>query len=131
MNTGLQGHKGRKNPFYKSVSFAANGIYMALKTERNVRIHAVISVLVLIAGWILNLTQIEWLFIFLSIGVTISLELVNSALERAVDLATEEYHLLAKQAKDMAAGAVLFFSFISIIIGLVIFVPRLMELIWT
>ncbi|MBM7691802.1 undecaprenol kinase [Peribacillus deserti] len=128
MNMGLHGHKGRKHPFYKSIYFAAIGIYTALKTERNVRIHAVVSILVLISGWVLNLTYTEWLFVLLAIGVTISLEMINSALERAVDLATEEYHLLAKQAKDMAAGAVLVFSLISIIIGAVIFLPRLIEI---
>ncbi|AIY05244.1 diacylglycerol kinase [Planococcus sp. PAMC 21323] len=104
--------------------FAAQGIGTALKREQNIRFHLLAAIIVVIAGWLTVLSYTEWLVVILLIAGMIALEMVNSAIERVVDLATAELHPLAKQAKDMAAGAVLVFAVASAIIGLLIFLPK-------
>lgn len=111
-----------------SFSFAFKGISHALKNELNIKIHGVAAAVVVLLGFWLHLSRLEWVVILLTIGAVISLELVNTAVERTVDLVTKEYHPLAKQAKDLAAGAVLFFAFIAVIIGTIIFLPKLIDL---
>lgn len=88
------------------------------------RVHAFSAGIVLIAGVWTGLDRTEWMLVIMLLGGMLALELVNSALERAVDLVTAERHPLAKQAKDMAAGAVLVFAVTSAIIGLLIFLPK-------
>jgi undecaprenol kinase len=112
----------------KSFSYAFQGILTAIKAERNLKIHFFISLIVLSGSLWLRLSTIEWIFILMAIAGVISLELLNSAIERVVDLATEEVHPLAKQAKDMAAGAVLIYAFLSVVIGFIIFLPKLLEI---
>ncbi|GIN60421.1 diacylglycerol kinase [Robertmurraya siralis] len=126
MNTDYRG----KRPFkakgvLQSFYYAFEGIKHTIMTERNMRIHMLISILVIGTGFILKITALEWLFILIAVGGVISLELINTALERLVDLATNDYHPLAKQAKDVAAGAVMVYALLSIIIGLIIFLPKL------
>jgi undecaprenol kinase len=110
--------------FVRSFGFAAQGIATALKTEQNMRVHTFAAVTVVGAGFLTGLKLTEWLIIVILIGGMIALELVNSAFERTIDLVTSELHPLAKQAKDMAAGAVLVFAVTSAIIGLLIFLPK-------
>lgn len=89
------------------------------------KIHLFFTMLVILLGFFLQVSKVEWVFLLLSIGGVISLELINSSIENLVDLVTDEFHPLAKKAKDMAAAAVFIFSIVSIIIGLIIFIPRL------
>ncbi|WP_346426589.1 diacylglycerol kinase family protein [Bacillus sp. Y1] len=89
------------------------------------KIHLFFTMLVVLLGFLLQVSLVEWVFLLLSIGGVISLELINSSIENLVDLVTEEFHPLAKKAKDMAAAAVFIFSMVSIIIGMIIFIPRL------
>ncbi|MDN5709614.1 MAG: diacylglycerol kinase family protein [Planococcus sp. (in: firmicutes)] len=110
--------------FLSSFRFAAQGVGASIKQEQNMRVHAFSAVIVLIAGIWTGLEPIEWMLVIVLIGGMLALELVNSALERTVDLVTRERHPLAKQAKDMAAGAVLVFAVTSAIIGLLIFLPK-------
>jgi undecaprenol kinase len=117
--------QSRKHPLYKSFYFALRGIAGFARTERNLRIHLCAAVMALTFGWFLEISSIEWLFILAAIAGTISLELVNTAIERTVDLATNEIHPLAKQAKDIAAGAVLIYAMFSVAVGLIIFLPKL------
>ena len=112
------------NRFFRSFRFAAEGIRAALRREQNIRFHFLAALTVLAAGFLTGLSYAEWLVILLCIGGTTALELVNTALERAIDLASPEIHPLAKEAKDMAAGAVLVFAAASGIIGLLIFLPK-------
>ncbi len=88
------------------------------------QVHMLAAVIVVLAGVLTGLGRMEWMLVIVLIGGMLALELVNSALERTVDLVTEERHPLAKQAKDMAAGAVLVFAVTSAIIGLLIFLPK-------
>ncbi|WP_105178564.1 diacylglycerol kinase family protein, partial [Streptococcus suis] len=89
------------------------------------------AILVVLAGLIFQVSVTEWLFLLLSISLVIAFEIVNSAIENVVDLASD-YHfsMLAKNAKDMAAGAVLFVSGFAVLVGLMIFVPKIWALIF-
>ncbi|QOR68984.1 diacylglycerol kinase family protein [Cytobacillus suaedae] len=105
----------------KSFSFATEGLIHAIKRERNLQIHLVISVFVIGLSFYLNITKIEWSIVIILIGGMLSLELMNTAIERVVDLVTKEYHPIAKIAKDVAAAAVLVFALISVVVGSIIF----------
>ena len=109
----------------KSFQYAFSGIKAAILAEKNMRIHLFISMLVIIFGFWFSLTIVEWVVILFAIGGMLALEMINSAIERLVDLVTEEYHPLAKSAKDMAAGAVLIYAITSVIVGLLIFLPKI------
>ncbi|EHG13683.1 undecaprenol kinase [Streptococcus intermedius F0395] len=95
------------------------------------RNHAVSAVVVVLAGFLFQVSAIEWLFLFLSIFLVIAFEIMNSAIENVVDLASD-YHfsIRAKNAKDMAAGAVLVVSGFAVVTGLVIFIPKIWNLIF-
>jgi undecaprenol kinase len=117
-------------PLWKSFSFAISGIHNAILNERNIRIHLIISIFVIGFSIFLSITKVEWLFVIFAIGGMLALELLNTAIERLVDLVTMEYHPLAKQAKDIAAGAVFLYAIFSVIVGFIIFIPRIFKLIF-
>ncbi len=123
--------KWKNRDLVTSLEFAITGLLTAFKEERNMKKHAVSAVLVLIAGLVFRVSLTEWLFLLLSISLVIAFEIVNSAIENVVDLASD-YHfsMLAKNAKDMAAGAVLFVSGFALLTGLIIFVPKIWNLIF-
>ncbi|WP_155973353.1 diacylglycerol kinase family protein [Streptococcus ruminantium] len=114
-----------------SLEFAVTGLLTAFKEERNMKKHLVSAILVVLAGVVFQVTATEWLFLLLSISLVIAFEIVNSAIENVVDLASG-YHfsMLAKNAKDMAAGAVLFISGFALLTGLIIFLPKIWNLIF-
>ncbi|MBL6538836.1 diacylglycerol kinase family protein [Streptococcus suis] len=123
--------KWKNRDLVASLEFATTGLFTAFKEERNMRKHLVSAVLVILAGLIFQVSITEWLFLLLSVCLVIAFEIVNSAIENVVDLASD-YHfsMLAKNAKDMAAGAVLFVSGFAVIVGLLIFLPKIWELIF-
>jgi len=114
--------------FIRGFTYAFSGLWYALRTQRNARVHLAIALLAIIAGIFLRISPIEFAIIFVAIaGVFIS-EMFNTVMELCVDLASPEYHPLAKIAKDVAAGAVLLNAILAVIIGLFIFGPHLWEL---
>lgn len=122
-----------KNPFsfgrlVDSFTYAIQGLWHAVKTEKNFQIHLTAALIVSICGFTFRLSKVEWLFILICIFGMFSLELLNSAIEKTIDLVTEEIRPLAKQAKDMAAGAVLIYAVMTVVIGLIIFIPKIVEL---
>ena len=111
----------------KSFKYAIEGINTGIKQERNMKIHIIIMILVIIFGIILKISKIEWIICIILFGNVISLELVNTAIENAVDLITLEKKPKAKIAKDVAAGSVLIVAITSAIIGLIIFIPKILK----
>ena len=109
--------------FVKSFGYAAQGLLAAMR-EQNIRFHYTSIVVVLIAGLLTGLSVTEWIILVLVMALVVGAELFNTAIERVVDLASPAIHPLAKQAKDIAAGAVLVFAIASVIIGLLIFLPK-------
>ena len=123
--------KWKNRTLVASMEFAITGIITAFKEERNMRKHMVSAILASIAGAVFRISAIEWLFLLLVIFLVITFEIINSAIENVVDLASN-YHfsMLAKNAKDMAAGAVLVISGYAVLTGLIIFVPKIIALIF-
>ena len=120
--------KEKEKPLLKTLSYGFNGILYTLKHERNMVIHFLVMTLVIIAGIVFKITFVEWGVCFVLFALVLSLELMNTALENVVDLVTEEKKQKAKIAKDAAAGAVLVAAIFSVIIGISIFLPRLLSL---
>ena len=108
----------------QSFSAALAGIRLGFGQEIHLKIQLVISILVVILGIVLDVSTTEWIFLILCMTLVISFELINSAIERLADKVTLEKDPLIKSAKDMAAGAVLFASICSFIIGCIIFIPK-------
>ncbi|MDD3221338.1 MAG: diacylglycerol kinase family protein [Clostridia bacterium] len=119
--------KQKKNALYKSFGYAFEGIFAGIKKERNMKIHCLAMVLVLIAGAIFQLSPMKWCLCFVLFGLVMALELVNTSIEAVVDMVTEEQRPLAKLAKDTAAGAVLIAAIMAAVVGFIIFIPELME----
>ncbi|MFA9492589.1 diacylglycerol kinase family protein [Streptococcus sp. E17BB] len=121
--------KWKNSNFINSFEFAWSGIKTSFVQERNMRKHVLSAAVVLLAGLFFKVSTTEWLILLLCIFGVICMEIVNSAIENVVDLASD-YHfsMRAKNAKDMAAGAVLMMSFLAVIVGFIIFLPKLWAL---
>ena len=114
----------KKPPIWKSFGYAFEGIFTCIRKERNMKIHCVMTLLVIRAGFIFHISAAEWCICLTLFGLVMALELVNTAVEAVVDLVTSERRPLAKIAKDTAAGAVLIAAIMAAIAGLVIFLPK-------
>ncbi len=108
--------------------YAAEGVVYALRTQVNMRIHAVVALLVIVAGLTLRISRLDWLFVCMAIAIVMVAELINTAVEAAVDLISPDIHPLAKAAKDTAAGAVLLAAVFAVIIGIFVFYRPLLTL---
>ena len=91
---------------------------------RHAKFYALISPVVFLLSWLLDLSQMEWIIIILCVTLVWVSEMINSAIEYTVDLCSPEFHPLAKKAKDVAAGAVTVMAIVAAIIGLIIFIPK-------
>lgn len=122
---------GKNKNFLESLKHAVQGIVETVHSERNIKIHFVITIAVFFAGILFKINRYEWMSIVICIGLVIGLELLNTSIENAVDLACRlEYHELAKKAKDASAGAVLIVVIMSVIIGMLIFIPKIIEFVF-
>lgn len=108
----------------KSMGFALKGAIKLITTEHSVMVQFSLGILVTIAGFIFNISQVEWLVQTLAIGLVISIEGLNTAVEKVADFIHPEYHERIGFIKDIAAGAVFFAAMTAISIGLIIYVPR-------
>lgn len=113
-----------------SFGYAFQGLWYTLRTQRNARVHLVAALLVVITGFLLHISALEFAILFVVIGTVFVAEMLNTVMEICVDLASPGYHPLAKIAKDVAAGAVLVNAIIAFIVGLCIFLPHLWPLIF-
>jgi len=117
----------------KSFGYAFKGIDDVIEHEPNMKIHVVVAILVVIMAFILKVSIIEWIILVLLIGAVLAAETINTTIENLVDMYTKEYDEKAKIVKDTAAGTVLILAITSAIIGLIIFIPKiiyLLESLW-
>jgi diacylglycerol kinase len=103
---------------------AFNGFKYVFTTQRNAKIHLLISFLVFLCGVFFRISLIQWAAISIVIGLVWAAECMNTGVEKLTDLASPEYHILARVAKDCAAAAVLMASITSVIVGFIVFIPR-------
>ncbi|MDH4139345.1 MAG: diacylglycerol kinase [Coriobacteriia bacterium] len=108
-----------------SFNYAISGIVYALRTQRNMRLHALAAGVVLIAAVTLDVTRFEMILLLLAIALVLTAELANTAIEATVDIAVDLFNPMAKVAKDVAAGAVLIASLNAVAIGYLVFFDRL------
>ena len=114
--------------FFRSLMFAIVGVKQFFSRDRNGQIQTVIGITAIILGFTVSLSSFQWLLVLFCIGLVISLEMINSAIEKYCDLVTTDFHPGIKIIKDVAAGAVLVASLMSLVIGLIIFIPALVKL---
>lgn len=128
----LKDKNTHKNKYFiTSVEFALTGIQTVFKEERNMRKHVFFGVLALLAGFIFQLSHFEWLWLLLAVFLVWIVEIINTVFENVVDMFTDfHFHPIGKKIKDMAAGAVLLTSFFAVIIGLILFVPKIWQLLF-
>ncbi|MEN2465012.1 diacylglycerol kinase family protein [Ornithinibacillus sp. FSL M8-0202] len=120
MNLTLEGKR-------KSIGFtyALNGLKEVFQSEHNFRLHMLSIVLVVIAGCYFDIDTIEWLAVIIVMGLVVTTEMVNTAIEEIINYVKPEIHPAAKKIKDIAAGAVLIASLTALIVGVVIFIPKI------
>lgn len=111
----------------KSFIFALNGLKILILEEHNARIHLVAAILVIIAGILLKISNVEWLAIIFSIGLVFALETINSAIENLADFISPDKNDQIKKVKDLSAGAVLIGAIAALVNGLIIFIPKIIS----
>lgn len=118
----------KNSSFTQSFQCAVSGFVQAFSGERNLKIDTVFAILALALSFAFHIDEYEWLSIIVCIGLVFGFEIMNTAVEAVVDLCSPEIHPLAKRAKDCAAGATLVVALASLIVGLIIFLPRMVAL---
>lgn len=108
-----------------SFNYAVSGIITAIKTEKSMRLHYIIAVIVLLSSLFFDFTRTEFLLLLFAVSLVVISEMINTAIERTIDLITKEFHPLARLVKDVAAGAVLIATLNSLIVGYLLFFERL------
>lgn len=111
--------------FLASFKYAARGIWHSLRHQRNFRLHVSVALAITVLAWLLGLTRFDWIVVIVAIALVLSLELVNTGIESAVDLASPGFHPLAGAAKDAAAGAVLLAAASTAVLGVLVYTPYL------
>lgn len=125
-----EAQKTEWSKFITGFHYAFSGLWYALRTQRNVRVHVVIACLAVAMGIVLRISAVEFTMIFVAITGVFIAEMFNTVIELCVDLVSPAYHPLAKIAKDVAAGAVLLSAILSVVIGLFVLGPHLWVLLF-
>ena len=112
----------------RSFKYAYNGLFYAFKTQHNIWIHTIITILVIVISILLNISIYEWCLIIFAIGLVFSAELINTSIEKLTDLASPDFNEKAKVTKDLSAAAVVLTAFTAVAIGCLIFIPKLYNL---
>ena len=113
---------------FKSQRHALEGILSIVKNERNFRIQLVVAVIVITIGYLLQISHSDWIAVGFLIALVLISEAFNSVIEAVCDTVSEEYRVNIKYAKDVSAGAVLLSAILSIILGLIIFLPYILKI---
>ena len=116
----------KSSSFWASLRYAISGVVYALFSQRNMKIHLIATILVVIAGLFFGLNRVEWALITLTITAVWAAEILNSSVDEIVDLVSPQFDVRAGRAKNMGAGAVLTTAVGAVIIGILIFVPRIL-----
>lgn len=114
--------------FIRSFNYSFQGLKYAYTNEQSLFLHILSTIFVCAISIFFKITGIEWIIILLLIGLVVSFELINTSIEAAIDLCSPEIHPLAKISKDTASAATGFIAFIAFIIGLIIFLPKVIAL---
>jgi diacylglycerol kinase len=112
----------------KSFSYAFNGLKILLAEEPNARVHLLAAIIVVIAGVVLEISTSDWIAVVFAIGFVITAEIINSSIENIADFVSPEKHEKIKKIKDLAAAGVLISAVTALIIGVIIFLPKILEL---
>jgi len=118
----------KRQTIFSAFRHAFNGLWYFFLHERNGKVQCVAAAMAIGCGWLLTISPAQWICILLCIGAVLSLEMMNSALEKLCDVVQEDYHPAIKIVKDVAAGAVLWASVMSIAIGCFIYIPKIIVL---
>ncbi len=118
----------KKHTFIDSFRFAIEGIRFAVTHNRNIRIHMVVAVLVVIFSYVFHISVFEAGLVSIMILLVIATEMLNTVVEEIVNMVTREYRIEAKIAKDVSAGTVLLTSLVSVVIGILVFLPHILAL---
>lgn len=111
----------------KSFKYAFNGLRLFFINDHNGRVHFSAAIIAIGLSWFLHVSALEWVTILLIIGAVIVTEMINASIEKLADIVSPEYHPKIKIVKDVAAGAVLVTAFLAVIIGGIIFIPKLLS----
>ncbi|TRZ44945.1 diacylglycerol kinase family protein [Robertkochia solimangrovi] len=109
----------------KSIGYASKGAYLLITTEPSIQVQTTIAILVCIAGFIFDISATEWCIQLITIAVILGAEGLNTAIEKLSDFVHPDYHKVIGSVKDLAAGAVFLTAIIAIIIGLIIYIPKI------
>lgn len=115
--------------FLRSFAYSIDGLKYAYKYEQSMLIHVIVTVAVIIINIVFKVTSMEWLITFLAIGMVLSSELINTAIEAVVDLVTLEIHPLAKIAKDCGSAATFVLAMMAAVVGVIVYFPYIMNII--
>jgi len=113
---------------FKSFKYAINGLKILIRNEHNSRIHLVAMIIAIVLGIILKISNIEWIVIVIVIGFVFSTEIINSAIEKLADFVSPDYHETIKKVKDLSAAMVLVCALVSLIVGIIVFIPKIIQL---
>ncbi len=125
----MKNRKYKAESFFKSQGHARSGIKLIFKNERNFRINLVFAMVVVLAGFAFQISYTDWIAISLVISMVFVAETINSAIEALCDTVSLDYKVNIKYAKDVSAGAVLVTVFVSVITGIIIFMPYLISMV--
>lgn len=128
---GMVRHAGDSSsfPFACALRCARKGIVYALRTQKNLKIHICFALAAVALGFALSVSEAGWLAIILCIMLVMALEVVNTAIESVVDMASPEWDELAMRAKDCAAGAVYVAAIGSLVVAAVVYIPRIVDIV--
>lgn len=117
----------KRNNLFRSFQAAFQGILSFFMTERNGKIHFITALFVITLSFVYNISPKEWIAVLLAIVMVFAAEMINTAIEKICDIITTDYHPTIKIIKDMCAGMVLFVAIFSVITGIIIFLPKILD----
>lgn len=116
--------------FTRKFKYAFRGLYFAIKEEKSLVVHLIVSVLVFIVAGIIHnyMKPIDWIVLVIVVCIVIGMELLNTVIENIVDTVSFKYNTNARKIKDIAAATTLLFALMSVVVGLIIFIPKFIEI---